>query len=298
MFNRDKFKTVISALITPFKNGEVDFESLDRLIKNQVENGVAGFVINGTTAESPNLKSKEISDIFKFVRKQVGSEFPLIIGTGSNSTEKTIADSIEAEKWGADAVLVVVPYYNKPPQRGLVQHFTAVAKSISIPVILYNVPGRTITSLSLDSIVELSKVKNIIGIKEASGNIELAIQIIKNCGRNFIMLSGDDGTYIDFLKAGGQGVISVASQILPAVFVEWTKNPLSTSTQISFEKYKKVIELLFIEANPIPLKKALQLMGLISSAELRLPLSELQENETNILQTEMRKVELLTGGFK
>jgi 4-hydroxy-tetrahydrodipicolinate synthase len=293
MVNINKFKTVISALITPFKDGEIDFESLESLVKNQIENGVGGFVINGTTAESPNLKNKEINDLFKFVRKQVGSDFPLIIGTGSNSTEKTIYDSIEAEKLGADAVLVVVPYYNKPPQRGLVQHFTAVAKAISIPVILYNVPSRTITALSLDSIAELAKVKNIIGIKEASGNIEFAKQIIKTCGNEFLMLSGDDGTYVEFLKAGGHGVISVASQILPAAFTEWTKNPTTPETHHSFEKYKKIIELLFIEANPIPLKKALQLMGIISSAELRLPLSELQTHETNILQTELKRVGLV-----
>jgi len=284
------FKTTITALITPFKNNKVDMISLEKIVKFQIENGVGGFVINGTTAESPTLEWSEVCDIFKKVKSLVGSQVPLIVGTGSNSTAATVELSKKAEALGADACLVAVPYYNKPPQRGLVAHFEVVANAIKIPLILYNVPTRTITSLSIESIVSLSKHKNIIGIKEASGNIDLAKTIAKECDKDFILLSGDDLTYVDFLEAGGQGVISVAAHIIPRAFSELLKNKNQSK---SYKSYLRLISLLFSEANPIPLKKALQLMGQIESAELRLPLCELEENLTRDLLLELEKMELL-----
>lgn len=291
------FKQTFTALVTPFKQGEIDFKSLERLIHFQSKNGIKGFVINGTTAESPTLSEKEVAQIFSFVKKSF-PEFKLIVGTGSNSTEKTIEASRLAEKWGADACLVVVPYYNKPPQRGLVEHFKKVSEALErIPVLLYNVPGRTITSLELSSIQELSKDSGIIGIKEASGNIEFAQQIHDSCGDQFALLSGDDGTYVDFLKTGGgHGVISVASHILPQEFVEMLylvkSNKAEAAKQILI-KNKALIDLLFCEANPIPVKKALQLMGIIESAECRLPLVELSPTWTEKLSQEMKRAGLL-----
>jgi 4-hydroxy-tetrahydrodipicolinate synthase len=285
-----KLRTTITALVTPFSRGEVDFQSLEVLVDQQLKGGVGGFVINGTTAESPTLESLEVEKIFAYVRKIVGKDFLLILGTGSNSTKATLDNTKKAKNIGADAALVVVPYYNKPPQRGLVAHFTTVATKSEFPVILYNVPSRTITSLSIESIVELSKVPNIIGIKEASGNIEFAGEILSRCSSDFSLLSGDDFTYPDFLKIGGHGVISVASHVIPSQFVTLLN---SSGQDRNFLRYKTLIEFLFLEANPIPVKKALQYMGIINSAELRLPLDEMDFAMAEKLKIEMRTVGLL-----
>lgn len=271
------FKGVFSALITPFDNGQVDYVSLKRLVEFQLENGVQGFVINGTTAESPTLEASEREKIFRMTKEWVPKNFPLIMGTGSNSTSKTIQESKEAEKLGADGILVVVPYYNKPPQRGLLEHFKAVADATQTPNILYNVPSRTITFLELETIKKLSEHPNIFGIKEASGNIELAIQIRQSCGESFSLLSGDDGTYDDFMAVGGNGVISVASMIIPEAMLK-----------VKAKEYRELIDLLFIEANPIPVKKALQLMGIIKSAECRLPLVTLSDVNAEKLKKAMK----------
>ncbi len=276
------FKGVFSALITPFDQGQVDYVSLKRLVDFQLEKGVQGFVINGTTAESPTLESFEREKIFREIKSWVPKNFPLIMGTGSNSTSKTIQESKEAEKLGADGILVVVPYYNKPPQRGLLEHFKAVADATQIPNILYNVPSRTITFLELETIKKLSEHPNIYGIKEASGNIELARQIRQSCGESFSLLSGDDGTYDDFMAAGGNGVISVASMIIPEAMLK-----------IKSKDYRELIDMLFVEANPIPLKKALQLMGIIKSPECRLPLVTLSETNTEKLKKVMKQKGLL-----
>lgn len=287
------FKATMTALITPFDGGAVDFQSLEKLIKHQVQNGVEGFVINGTTAESPTLIENEVVEIFKAARAIVGPAFPLVMGTGSNSTAKTEEASEKAEALGADAVLVVVPYYNKPPQRGLVQHFSAVAKSVSIPVILYNVPGRTITALSSESIRELSQVQNIVGIKEASGNIEFSSEIIRKAGPEFVMLSGDDGTYVDFLKAGGHGVISVASHVIPREMLNWKKlvqGGKYDEANTDLKKHLPLINHLFVEANPIPVKMALYYMGLIKSPELRLPLVQMSEELAQKMKQEMKSL--------
>lgn len=290
------FRGTFTALVTPFKNNQIDFVSLDRLLRQQLDAGVDGFVVNGTTAESPTLTSSEVAEIFKHIRSFCGEKTPLIMGTGSNNTAKTVEESQKAQDLGADAILVVVPYYNKPPQRGLYEHFKTVASSVSIPSILYNVPGRTVTSLAVETIRDLAKVPNVIGIKEASGKINFAQEIIQACGKDFVMLSGDDGTYVEFLGVGGHGVISVASHIIPAKMVQWKK--WVTENQIEkarsdINKYMNLINLLFVEANPIPVKKALQLMGILDSAALRLPLVELTPEHTENLKMEMKKVGIL-----
>jgi 4-hydroxy-tetrahydrodipicolinate synthase len=273
-----KFKGVISALVTPFKNGEVDYTSLEKLVQYQLQQKINGFVVNGTTGESPTLTKTEVRKIFSVIRASVGLDFPLILGTGSNSTAKTIEDTKIAEELGADAALVVVPYYNKPPQRGLVQHFKAVARSTNMPIILYNVPGRTITNMTVETIVELSEFKNIIGIKEASGDLKFDKELKEKLKNDFIFLSGDDGTYLDFLNLGGHGIISVMSNLITKQCVEWTHlamNGRLSEAQTDFAKYKKLIDAMYVEANPIPLKWMLSKKNIIASAEARLPLCEL-----------------------
>lgn len=290
------FKGTFTALVTPFKNDKIDYPSLDRLLKHQLDGGVDGFVVNGTTAESPALSSGEVTDLFKHILSFCGDKTPLIVGTGSNSTAKTVADSKAAQEMGADAILVVVPYYNKPPQRGLFEHFKAAATAVSIPTILYNVPGRTITSLAVETIRDLAKVPGVIGIKEASGKIDFAQEVIRACGKDFVMLSGDDGTYVEFLAAGGHGVISVATHVIPKQMVQWRKwvsEGHTDKARADIAKYNDLINLLFVEANPIPVKKALALMGIIDSASMRLPLVELTPEHTEKLKAEMIKVGIL-----
>lgn len=277
-----KISGVLTALITPFENDKVDFKSLKNLIDFQIKNKINGFVINGTTGESPTLTEEEIKEIFIFTKENTPENFPLIVGAGSNSTNKTIELARNAEKLGADAILTVVPYYNKPPQRGLLEHFKKVADSVNTPIILYNVPSRTVTGLEIETIKKLSEHPNIIGIKEATGNIEFAQQIRGLCGSEFLLLSGDDGTYDKFLKIGGDGVISVASHILP-----------NQMRNAEINNYKDLIDLLFCEANPIPVKMALYLMGIIQKSDLRLPLVPLSPAFTDKIKNEMKQKNLI-----
>lgn len=290
------FKGVFTALITPFKNQKIDFVSLEKLVKQQLAGKIEGFVVNGTTAESPNLNDEDVAELFKKIRTWTRGNVPLILGTGSNSTEKTIENTKQAGEMGADAALVVVPYYNKPPQQGLYMHFKTVAEASKIPVILYNVPGRTITSLEPETVARLATVKNVIGIKEATGNMDIARKIIEKTSKDFVMLSGDDGTYADFLKNQGHGVISVATHVIPEVFVNITnfarKGQHADAAEL-LNKYKTLIDLLFIEANPIPVKRAMQYMGIIESAELRLPLVEMSVDGSEKLKAEMKNLGLV-----
>ena len=268
------FSGTYTALVTPFKNGQIDYVSFEKLIKKQIADGVDGFVVNGTTGESPTLSKDEVSTLFKKAKSIVGASKKLILGTGSNSTQKTIEMTKLAEELHADAALVVVPYYNKPPQAGLIAHFKAVAESVSIPIILYNVPGRTITSLAPESVIALSEIKNIVGIKDATGDMEYFKKYKNNVKSEFVFLTGDDGTYPEFMKLGGDGVISVASHIMPAK---------------DFAQQLEMIQMLFIEANPIPVKKALQLQGVIETADCRLPLVEMSLENSEKLQKLMQQ---------
>ena len=276
------FKKVFSALITPFKDSEIDYNSFRKLIEHQLRDGIQGFVINGTTAESPTLTDSEVEKLFKIAKEMVPPNITLLLGTGSNSTLKAIKDSKNAERLGAHGALVVVPYYNKPPQRGLFEHFKAIADATQIPVILYNVPGRTITGLEIETIKKLSEHPNIYGIKEASGNILFDKQIKIQCGDEFILLSGDDGTYEEFLEIGGHGCISVASMVIPKVILEGKT-----------KQHKGTIDTLFIESNPIPVKYALYALGIIASPECRLPLVTLSANNQEKVRNCLKEEGLL-----
>jgi 4-hydroxy-tetrahydrodipicolinate synthase len=289
------FSGVFTALVTPFKDGEIDWVSLERLIRAQLERGIDGFVVCGTTGESPTLSDAEKEKLFGFVKSKTGGQVPLVMGTGSNSTSDTVEATRAAAGWGADAALVVVPYYNKPSQRGLFQHYQRVAECSELPVILYNVPGRTITKLELDTIVELSRLPKVIGIKEATGDIGFGKQIVDACGKDFLVTSGDDGTFIDLMGVGGRGVISVASHIMPKEFVSWSRKAMSgdKSVRNEFDRIRDLNNYLYVEANPIPVKMALHLMGLIDSPELRLPLTKLAEPYVAELRNKMTTAGLL-----
>ena len=294
MSNSEAFSGVFTALATPFLGGSIDFDSLKALVNQQVLGGVSGFVVNGTTAESPTLEWSETKKIFDFVRGVVGPKFPIVLGTGSNSTAHTIKNTMMAEEWGADGALVVVPYYNKPSQEGLYQHFLAVAKSTNLPLTLYNVPSRTITELSFETLVKLQERKNIIGVKEASGNMDYIRSSIDKCKSNFLFLSGDDGTSLRFMSLGGHGVISVVSHLIPKEFVRWVQLAKTDLNQaeVEFSKYENLLRLLYIEANPIPLKSALFHMGIFKSFEVRLPLTALKEEFDSELVMELKKLSL------
>ena len=291
MKSQNKLKGAISALITPFSNGKIDQKSMTRLVEFQLKNGICGFVVNGTTAESPTLNWSEVEELYAIVREVAGHKVPVILGTGSNSTAHTIETTKKAEQMGADAALVVVPYYNKPPQRGLVAHFSEVAAGTSLPVILYNVPGRTITGMTVETVVELSKVKNIKAIKEASGDISFNEKLRSQLPPDFTMLSGDDPTYIPFLKAGGAGIISVMSNAIAAPCARWlalAQEDKWQEAEQEFQKYKELISLMYIEANPIPIKWILYKMGVISTPEMRLPLVELDKNHFDKITEELK----------
>lgn len=278
---------MITALITPFKtNGEVDFESLETLVKDQVAKGVDGIVVSGTTAESPNLSNEEVIEIFKCVKNICPEGFQLILGAGTNSTAGTIEKINGFEFLEPSGYLVVVPYYNKPNQAGMLAHFNAVAESTKRDIVLYDIPGRSVVEMEPDTIIALSKVPNIVGIKDATGRISKLVEL-KASGKvseDFIFMSGDDGSTCEFVKAGGNGVISVLSHVIPVEF----KNCMYNGED--FSVYAKFCDLLFAEPNPAAVKFALKKMGLIKEDVLRLPLLSASPDLGEALVVEMKKL--------
>ncbi len=296
--NHDGLKGISTALVTPFLKGKVDYDSLKKLIQHQISGGIRNLVIFGTTGESGCLSKEEKNEILKFILKDFQNDINLILGAGGNCTE-----SVQAEvKWGLQykpkAFLSVVPYYNKPPQRGLVQHYKKVAEAAEkTPVILYNVPSRTITALELSSIEELAKVPNIVGIKEASGDIKFDEKIREKL-KDFLLLSGDDGTFVQFLyQAKGDGCVSVISNLLPQMMRDlWLSQPQSSGIALTekWSTWSKLNQYLYLEANPIPVKFALKKMGLIQSDELRLPLVNLEGEAAVKLTAELKATGLIS----
>lgn len=283
-----------TALITPFLNNQVDYSALEKLLEIQVQANCS-IVVCGTTAETPTLDAEEYSKIIKFVVEKVDKKVPVIAGCGSNSTQSTVEKAKLCEKLGVDGILVVNPYYNKPTQKGIILHFTEVANAVNIPVILYNVPGRTGVNIAPSTIAELSKIKNIVAVKEASGNISQVSEIIRLTDENFAVYSGNDDMVIPLMSLGGKGVISVLSNIMPRE----TKNMVSlfdvgkyTDAGKEQIRLNGLINALFIESNPIPVKEALAILGLCSN-ELRLPLVNMENSNKNILLKEMENVGLI-----
>lgn len=290
-------KGSIPALITPMQdNGSVDYAALRKLIDWHVAEGTDALVIVGTSGESPTVNVEEHREILRVSVEQAAKRIPIIAGCGANSTSEAIALAKYAEAIGADAQLQVVPYYNKPTQEGLYQHFKAIAEATpKLPVVLYNVPGRTVADLQHDTVVRLAKVPGIIGIKEATGNLERAQWLIRDLPKSFAVFSGDDPTAVAMILMGGAGNISVTANIAPRKMHELcaaaARGDIATAMKLQFE-LMPVHKALFVEANPIPVKWAAARMGLCGPA-IRLPLTELSEGQRPVVEAALKAASLL-----
>ncbi|MBA3958683.1 MAG: 4-hydroxy-tetrahydrodipicolinate synthase [Parachlamydiaceae bacterium] len=283
-------KGVFTALITPFNNkGELDQEGFRANIRFQIENGVHGIVPLGTTGEAPTLSHQEQETVLRIAVQEAKGKIPIMAGTGSYSTQQTILNTQQAEKLGADAVLVVSPYYNKPTPEGLYRHFKAICDNTSLPIIVYNVQGRTAQNISTDTLKRLADLPNVIGVKETSGNLTQVSEVIEHIGRthpNFSVMSGDDANLLTFMALGGDGVISVLSNLLPAETVQFYQALVDGNYAEARELHYRLIPLirtLFIETNPIPIKAAMQYRGMAAGG-YRLPLCELMPQNQAALQ--------------
>jgi 4-hydroxy-tetrahydrodipicolinate synthase len=269
-------------VVTPFKEGEIDWESLERLIEFQIEKGSSGIVPCGTTGESATLSHEEHIKVVEFVVKKVNKRIPVIAGAGSNSTDEAIALAKAAVKAGADGLLIVTPYYNKPTQAGLIAHYTEIAKSVTLPIILYNVPSRTGVNLLPETVAQLAEIENIVGIKEASGVTSQISEIINLCrGNVFSVFSGEDALTFPILCLGGKGSITATANVVPAEFSQLNENVAKGKIAEAAELHYKLLPLcmtMFIETNPAPVKEALYMMKLIESPEVRLPLVGVRES--------------------
>ena len=282
----------IVAIVTPFKDGTVDYGKLEELIEFHIESGTHGIVPVGTTGESPTLSHAEHEEVIKFTVETVRERIPVVAGTGSNSTEEALRLTKFAEQAGADAALVVAPYYNKPTQEGIYRHFRTIADKTSVPLILYNVPGRTVVNMEPETVERLfCDCENVIGIKEASGSLEQASRIIFLCGEDLILLSGDDAVNYPLLTVGAKGFISVTANIAPTNVSEMYNSFAIGEFERAKELHYRLFPLnsvLFVESNPIPVKAALALMGKISP-EIRPPLYELSGKNLEKLKREMKR---------
>ncbi|MFB0918784.1 MAG: 4-hydroxy-tetrahydrodipicolinate synthase [Clostridiaceae bacterium] len=285
------------ALITPMNDGGVDYEVMEQLINFQIDNGTDALIIAGTTGESATLSKEEKLKMFKFTMDVVEGRVPVIAGTGSNNTADSIALSKAAEEIGVDGLLLVTPYYNKPSQRGLYAHFAAIANSVKIPIILYNVPGRTSVDLLPETVIELAKIDNIMALKEASGHPERCSQILPNVKDGFKVYSGNDNEIYDFMVNGGHGVISVLSNVAPEGthnIVESYLNGDHTASENAQKYYDKLVAALFMETNPVPTKEALNMMGYMVG-DLRLPLVGLTDEHRAELESVLTEYGLISG---
>ena len=277
------FKGSNVALITPFKNNGLDEEAYIKLIHFHIENGTSGLVPAGTTGESPTLSHSEHERVIDLCIKESNGKIPVIAGTGSNSTEEAISLTSHAEKAGANGALVVTPYYNKPTQEGLYQHYKAINDHCGIPIIIYNIPSRSVIDMSVDTMARLYELKNIVGVKDATGNLDRVNQQLGKMGKEFIQLTGNDDNAFEFNKRGGVGTISVTANIAPKLCSEFQKNSISDDKD-DVLKAKELDDILqpvhsamFIESNPSPVKYAAKLMNLCDD-EVRLPLVKITED--------------------
>lgn len=277
------------ALVTPMKNNKVDYDAMEKLLEFQIENLTDAIVVCGTTGEAPTLEDDEHLDVIEFCVEKVNKRIPVIAGTGSNNTAHAIMMNKEAEKRGADGLLWVSPYYNKATQKGLVEHYTTLAKSTTLPAILYNVPSRTGVNILPETVEKLADIENIVAVKEASGKVEQAVEIIERCGDKIDVYSGNDDITVPIMSVGGKGVISVLSNVLPKethLMCEYALNGDFKKAGEMQVKYYNLIKALFKEVNPIPVKAALNLMGIIEK-DIRLPLSPMEGENLKYLKTQM-----------
>ncbi|MCS7280143.1 MAG: 4-hydroxy-tetrahydrodipicolinate synthase [Desulfobacterota bacterium] len=282
-----ELKGVFTAIVTPFRDNKVDEESLKRLIEFQIENGVDGIVPCGTTGEAPTLTYEEHEKVIELTVKFVNKRVPVIGGTGSNSTHEAIELTQAAKRVGADMCLLTTPYYNKPTQEGLYRHFKKVAEEVDIPIILYNIPGRTGVNMAPETVARLAEIPNIVGIKEASGSLTQAAEIYRLTKGKFAILSGDDNLFLPIMSVGGTGVISVASNAMPNRVKELyeaflVKKDVEKAIRLHAELLP-FFQALFVETNPIPIKEILFFMGMIER-ELRLPLCPPSEKTSKYLE--------------
>ncbi|MCC6276899.1 MAG: 4-hydroxy-tetrahydrodipicolinate synthase [Oligoflexia bacterium] len=275
---KERFFTGVStALVTPFKDGKLDLKSFSKLIRWQLDQGVQGIVICGSTGEAATLSKQEKLQIVEFGLSEVAGAVPVLAGCGTFNTAETVDLAKSFEKLKVTGLLVVTPYYNKPPQRGLVLHFTEVARAVKCPIILYNVPSRTSMTMTVETCFKIAtQNENVVGVKEAAGSLEVMGQYVKSAPKNFSVLSGDDATFAQAICEGAHGVISVVSHLIPKACVEVSRPGRSTQEVEKFLKgYLNLINGIYVESNPIPVKWALKEMGIIESSELRLPLVDL-----------------------
>lgn len=292
-----QFYGVHTAMVTPMRDLDICYESTSKLIEAQIEGGVQGLVAVGTTGESPTLDHEEHMHFIRFVVSKVKGRVPVMAGTGSNSTREAIHLTEEASRAGADAMLVVAPYYNKPSQEGLFGHLSAVAEVTDKPIILYSIPGRCGIEIGVDTVARLhEKHSNVIGIKEAGGSCERVCELVQALGEDFLILSGDDSLTLPFMACGARGVISVASNLIPGVMSEMVslalKNDMQAATKIHTQYYK-LFKHLFIEPNPVPAKQAMADMGLISSNRVRRPLCPMTPDNHATLTATLKELGLL-----
>ena len=292
------FKGSNVALITPFKNNRLDEESYIKLIHFQIDNGTSGLVPAGTTGESPTLSHEEHQKVIDLCIKESNGKIPVIAGTGSNSTAEAISLTKHAEKAGADGALIVTPYYNKPTQEGLYQHYKSINDECGIPIIIYNIPGRSVIDMSVDTMARLYELKNIVGVKDATGNLERVDQQLKKMGKDFIQLTGNDDNALEFNNRGGVGAISVTANIAPKLCSEFQKFS-KLNDDNSKNETKKLDALLqplhyslFIESNPSPVKYAAKLLGLCED-DVRLPLVKVTENTKEIVKKALHSANLI-----
>lgn len=288
------FKGSIVAIVTPMKNGKVDEKALRDLVEFQIQNGTDGIVPCGTTGESATLSYEEHCQVIDIVIDQTQKRVPVIAGTGSNSTHETIYLTEHAKKAGADCALIITPYYNKPTQEGLYQHFKAVAEAVDIPIILYNVPGRTAVNMLPETVIRLSKIGNIVGVKEASGSLDQATEILSNVDKGFALLSGEDSLSFPLFCIGAKGVISVATNIVPSMMADmwdsFDRGDFLRAREIHMKLFP-LFKAIFFETNPIPVKKAVYLMGMIED-EIRLPLVTMTKTNEDKLRKVLVDLEL------
>jgi len=289
------FKGSGVAIVTPFKNGKIDFNKLGDLLNWHVEQGTDAIIICGTTGEASTLSDEEHKEAIKYTVEKINGRIPVVAGTGSNDTAYAVQMSQYAEAVGADALLLVTPYYNKATQKGLIAHFTIIADSVSIPIILYNVPSRTGVNILPSTIAELAKHQNIKGVKEASGIISQVAEIARLVPDDFYIYSGNDDMIVPLMSLKGSGVISVVANIAPKDTHEMVRKYLDGDVKGSCElqlDMKPLIDALFIEVNPIPVKAAMKLMNLLDG-EIRLPLTEMSDEALSVLEKRMKEYGLI-----
>ena len=276
------FKGSIVALITPFNNDMLNEENYVKLIHHHLENGTNGVVPAGTTGESPTLSHSEHNKVIELAIKECKGKIPVIAGTGSNSTSEAIELSVHAEKSGADGLLIVTPYYNKPTQEGLYQHYKKINDSVGIPIVIYNIPSRSVIDMSVDTMAKLYELKNIVGVKDATGDLSRVDKQLKAMGKEFIQLTGEDGNALEFYRRGGVGCIGVTANVAPKLCSEFQSELSKNINSKRAEEINKLLlplhNALFIESNPSPVKYAASLLKL-SSPTVRLPLVEVKKNK-------------------